>query len=358
LACRTIKKLGNYINGKTKIQFWCLVYDCGYIWESSPDSILNGKKGCPKCAKVIKLTNDEVDSRLIGRKIKRLGDIINNHTKILWSCLYNICGHSWLATPKSILNRNSGCPKCAGCLRLTNEEVDKRLEGRNIKRLTDIIGAAKKMDFRCLICNYIWTTCPASILNSRKTGCPRCAGLEKLTNETIDNRLMINERNIKRIDDVINNRTKINFICIDCKNIWKATPNDILCGSGCNICNLPGLNEKMLLKLLIKNNINLEYQKQFKYIINAKSKMRVDFYLPKTNTIIEYNGEQHYHPVQFGGITEEAANINFLKQQKRDNHLKELCDINDIKLIYIDGRKYYGNKLKNYVINELILQIK
>ena len=45
---------------------------------------------------------------------------------------------------------------------------------------------------------------------------------------------------------------------------------------------------------------------------------------------IEYNGGQHYFPIKwFGG---ESA---FIKQQKRDNDLRDYCTMNNIRLIEI-----------------------
>lgn len=44
--------------------------------------------------------------------------------------------------------------------------------------------------------------------------------------------------------------------------------------------------------------------------------MLIDFYLPDYDLYIEYNGEQHYHPIKhFGGE-------NKLESQKRNDNLK------------------------------------
>jgi len=70
--------------------------------------------------------------------------------------------------------------------------------------------------------------------------------------------------------------------------------------------------------------------------------------------ILEYNGDQHYRPVKFGGISIERANLNFAKQQVRDKSIEAFCDDNKIKLIWIDGRKYKDKKLERYIQDELI----
>ena len=57
----------------------------------------------------------------------------------------------------------------------------------------------------------------------------------------------------------------------------------------------------------------------------------LDIYIPQYNIGIEYQGIQHYKPVDyFGG--EEA----FLKGQERDARKRRLCEENDCILIYVD----------------------
>ena len=60
------------------------------------------------------------------------------------------------------------------------------------------------------------------------------------------------------------------------------------------------------------------------------SPLRFDFYLPEYNTVIEYDGEQHFKPVErFGG---EKA---FKTVQLHDNTKTKYCEDNDIRLLRI-----------------------
>lgn len=57
-------------------------------------------------------------------------------------------------------------------------------------------------------------------------------------------------------------------------------------------------------------------------------RQRIDIHIPSKNIGIEYNGEQHYKPIDwFGG------NKGFLNQQKRDEKKRELCKTNGLTLI-------------------------
>lgn len=71
-----------------------------------------------------------------------------------------------------------------------------------------------------------------------------------------------------------------------------------------------------------------ETQKAYPSKTNPSRFLYVDFYIPSLNTVIEYNGEQHYRKV---GIWEER----FEKQQARDEELRQYCKDNGIKLIEI-----------------------
>lgn len=84
---------------------------CDYVWEVRLNDIVNNHRRCPSCAGVAKLTNVVVDLRLkeTNRLVTREGDIINATTKTAWRCNH---GHTWTATPDSVLNLKSGCPVC------------------------------------------------------------------------------------------------------------------------------------------------------------------------------------------------------------------------------------------------------
>jgi hypothetical protein len=51
--------------------------------------------------------------------------------------------------------------------------------------------------------------------------------------------------------------------------------------------------------------------------------------------VIEYQGEQHYKPVQFGGMPIEEAIRNFDICKAHDEIKSNYCDRNNIKLLSI-----------------------
>ena len=74
-------------------------------------------------------------------------------------------------------------------------------------------------------------------------------------------------------------------------------------------------------------------------------KLRFDFYLPEKDIFIEFDGEQHYKPIdRFGG--QEGFNETL----KRDNAKNEWCEENNKQLIRIKYGENVVDKL-NQIIN-------
>ena len=97
-----------------------------------------------------------------------------------------------------------------------------------------------------------------------------------------------------------------------------------------------------------EHHIDYETQKTFPGCKNKKL-LRFDFYLPKNNIVIEYDGEQHFKPIDyFGG--EESFNI--LKQN--DKLKTNYCNAHNIKLIrftYKDSIEYIRKVLCQILLN-------
>lgn len=84
LTNKSIKILGEYINIHTKTNWQCLI--CNYIWSVTPDNIFSKNSKCPNCNGRT-LNNKIVDERLIDTKIKRISNYIDSISKIEFQCL-------------------------------------------------------------------------------------------------------------------------------------------------------------------------------------------------------------------------------------------------------------------------------
>ena len=72
---------------------------------------------------------------------------------------------------------------------------------------------------------------------------------------------------------------------------------------------------------------------QFKpyYLRYEGKQLSYDIYIPKKKVAIEYQGQQHFMPINYFG-----GEYAFKKQKERDNIKLELSQKNNIKLIYIN----------------------
>jgi hypothetical protein len=309
---------------------------------------------------VARLTKDTVLERLAKKDIELLEDYIvgtdNSHSNKKCKCL--ICHYGsngeWGPNLSNLFGR-SRCINCAGLAPLTKEQVVKRLKAKNIELLDDYIigmdGVDSNKKCKCMACNYgenkEWGPNLTDVLYS--TGCPSCGGTMKQDNDIVDQRLLVVNRQIKRLGNYINIDTKISWECLinKCGNIWFATPDKILnSGRGCPKCS-KHKNQKLMFSILYE--FNNDFEDEYSLInINksARPKFKFDAYLPKYNIAFEYDGEQHYQATRFFDMTQKQAKIKLKKTQKCDNYKNNFCIENNIFLIRIDGRIYKDKKLE------------
>ncbi len=287
------------------------------------------------------VNNEYIDNLLKDTNFKRLEDYKPYHQPIKFICnIHNkefMCNLQFL---KNKLKNGYGCELCYVKNKCKNNEyIDNKLSGTGIKRIGEYIGMNVKCEFMCLCDGYKWFDTPANVLTKYIN---KIKPKRKLNDVEIDKRLA--NRKTKRYGNMTSDRRCV-FKCDICDNIWETDVYDVLRGSDCPLCKY-SKNEKKVKILLEKYNIYFEYHKMLRF---NDRKYYVDFYIPDKNIIIEYNGIQHYKPTTFGGITNKEANLTFIKQQKRDNELRQYCKENNIILLEI---KY--NENINKCINTLV----
>lgn len=94
-----------------------------------------------------------------------------------------------------------------------------------------------------------------------------------------------------------------------CGFVYSANPRGYLCPR------CKGSKGERKIRFFLKKHL-IRFEEQKTWNISGHL-LRTDFYLPDFNLIIEYNGEQHYHPIDFFG-----GETVFQRQQKYDS-LKE-----------------------------------
>lgn len=208
-------------------------------------------------------------------------------------------------------------------------------------------GRTKKIKMMCTLHNIIFTSTPYDIIKGK--GCKQC-GFDKLSQSA---KLPLNvclERLNKSFDHIklvsgYNGITNLaNFYCEKCHSEFIDYPDYVL-RRGCPNCDGTSMEQKI--GIILTNNC-IEYRTQYSFVdCKDQRVLPFDFYLPKYNILIEYDGQQHYHPVNFGGISNDEAFENFKITQLHDNIKTEYCKTHNIPLIRIP---YWDNKNMEQII--------
>jgi very-short-patch-repair endonuclease len=107
------------------------------------------------------------------------------------------------------------------------------------------------------------------------------------------------------------------------------------------------LGEKKIKNILDKNNVEYEFQKKFKDCFDIKP-MPFDFYLPKYNLIIEFDGEQHYKTINgFGGAEK------FIITKKHDKMKNDYCTAHSINIIRIKYDELLNDTIESTIVNKI-----
>lgn len=251
-------------------------------------------------------------------------------------------------------NAKIGCPYCYERKRST-EEFIKLINNDNIEILSEYLGCEQSVLCKCKVCGTQWSTI-ARVLSSNGSGCPRCGKEKAVKSRTKTYQQFVNELKIinpfvEVVDDkYINTHTKIKCKCKIDGTEWYAYPANLLNNSaGCPQCNMSNPEREML---SILNKLHINYVSQYSIDdCRYKYKLKFDAYDVDNNIAFEYNGEQHYKPVDFANKgqkwAEEQFNINII----RDNIKIEYCKNNNIPLIIIPY--WECNNMECFIIEKL-----
>jgi len=226
--------------------------------------------------------------------------------------------------------KGSGCPKCNKYrIRNNNEIIDEFKKVHSDKYDYSKINYIKANTKVEIICTKHGSFFQTPIQHKNGQGCPFCARKNSNLN-TKESLIKFKKVHGDKYDyskvNYINSMTKVEIRCPEHGSFFQR-PNTHSNGSGCPKC-LESIGEKRIRIFLEENNIKYFQEYRFKDC-KFKKELPFDFYLEDLNTVIEYDGKQHFEPVDyFGGLE------GFLKTQ-RDKIKTEYCLENNIRIIRI-----------------------
>ncbi len=334
----------NYINVRTKIIITCPVHG---DFLQLPKTHLSGA-GCDRCTRTSRLYINRRNKKYTDEEFKiKASSIhknffdyskvkyINNKTKICIICPK----HGELFVSPGVHLQGYGCSKCKNIKSYTNEEFIKlcSLKHNNFYNYDE-----------CSYINYyakIIIICPihGKFLQRagdhlRGNGCNECGGSVLYTNEKFLYKANKKHNNKYTYPNLsyINSQSFIE-ICCPKHGIFKQRPAAHLYGYGCSIC-FESNGEKKIREFLETKEIIFEPQKTFdecRSILKYERKLPFDFFLPKYNLCIEYDGEQHFSPIPIRGISMDQAHLNFERVQVNDQIKTQYCKDKGIQLFRI-----------------------
>lgn len=349
----TVEVVGEYVDSYTKILHHCLIHDV--YWDVLPPNALKGK-GCKECMKeknrnrFIKSHEDYVSQlKEITPDIVVLEKYLGGDIPILHLCKKHDI--KWMAYPNNIL-RGQGCVECGKekfhdkrCKKHEDYALELSIKNPTVEVVEEYIDSKTPILHHCLTHDIYWKLQPANAL--RGDGCEMChwerIGISNgRTHEEYISKLKLVNPDIIVIGDYINSNTPILHKCLIDGHEWFAYPSNVLSGCGCPQCQ-ESSGERQIRQWLENHDVEFAYQYTFKDCRDIKS-LPFDFYLPNYNVCIEYDGGQHYKPVdKFGGVE------SFEKTIKHDNIKNNYCHENNILLLRIPYFKNVEEELNNFL---------
>ena len=257
-----------------------------------------------------------------------------HHDKLKIKCS---CGNIYEQTFAQFLHsKYQCCDECIGYVQWDIDRVREKSKELGMELLsTKYVNTTTLMKFKCE-CGSIFHRKWANVLYAGATTCYECQGR---TNWDVD-----------KCTEYAKSHTTAEFLSTEYDNMFSIYEFKCECGEHfkrswknfvdanqhvCLVCaNAKSHGERRISKYLDDNNIEYfeEYTIDDMRSSNAGGMLRFDFYLPEYNIAIEFDGEQHYRPVQFGGMSLERAEEEFIKTQERDKSKNQYCKDNNILL--------------------------
>jgi hypothetical protein len=288
----------------------------------------------------IKIIVGDKGGRLLSDKYE------NTKTK-----LHIVCdkGHNWV-TDYSSLKRGRWCPFCAKNVKYTLLDIQKLIKNKGGNLISkEFVNSHDKIEIMCAV-GHVWVATVASVVSGK--WCKVCSGKVKYTHKQVS-KIIESEGFTLKSEIYKNNKQKICILC-NKGHEFVTTLSKFLQNKSCSICSCSSAQKRLLTivsDIFPNHDIKNNY-KGFGWLNIQGRRQEIDIWVPHLKLAIEYDGEQHFMPVRFGGISKEKSKRNFNLTAERDKNKNKLISIND-DVKYFIRFTYMDDISKDYVINTL-----
>lgn len=337
----------NYVNSDTIITAVCSLHG---EFKQRAGYHLNGA-GCQACGK-IKNSAPITHSRdyVLAKFREKHGDRYD-YSKVVYKNANTpvdiICpDHGVFKMPYSAhYTLGRGCKKCKPNKNYSESNHDKRkAEWENIIKNvwgdnkfdlseSGYVNSVSTVRIKCLEHNKYFET-KATILSRGFGGCEECIAdkTKKRAREIHGPTFIKNATQIhgKVYDyskvDYVNNTTAVEIVCTQHGSFFTTPDIHTNSMSGCPKC-VSTSGEKKIQSILDAFNINHTFQ----YMVKIDSRRYYfDFFVSTHNIMIEFDGKQHFEPIEFFG-----GSKSFALTQERDQRKNRYCRDHNIELVRI-----------------------
>lgn len=344
----------NYVNNSTKIILFDNVLK--EYFTITPASILNGCGNKNNVKNILSQKFSMGKNTFIEKAMKKHGDrydyskvnYINNRTKVCIICPEH---GEFQQTPDKHL-RGQGCPKC--CRKNKKYTTDEFIEQAikihgNLYDYSETVYGKNKKEKVKIICpkHGPFLITPESHLQGG--GCKYCTVGEVFNTEDFINKAKYIHKN-KYIYDKTIFTGAFNKVIITCPQHgdFLQTPHKHIQGHGCPDCAKLFRKKETELYNILKSVFKESDIIHSYYNPKILGKQEIDIYFPNEKIGIEFQGEQHFIPIDFSGRGVEWATKLFENNQQRDIKKKEVCNNNNITLLYFSNvleEEFLGEKV-------------
>jgi len=304
--------------------------------EKSIKNIIIRKEGCLMGKRI---SNEEFVNRIVnkvGAEYSFLEPYAGRHTKIM--CRHNTCGYIWKVEAGAFLgNKNFKGSRCPMCCPVNNHQKSDDIFKKQVIELTNgeyeavstYKNARTPVSIRHNKCGHIIKLVPYSFMQG--VGCWHCNGGHTYVASEVPE--VVKEKTLgdyEVISEYTGYYDTLLVKHVTCGAMFETSLQQVMAGRGirCYTC-FGSHGEANVASWLHSKGISYIGQKSFKGL-KYKSLLSYDFYIPADKTLIEYQGYQHYYPVDFFGGEDK-----FAMQQESDRMKREYANKHNYRLIAI-----------------------
>lgn len=287
-----------YITARQSVIVKC--NDCGYIWQTSPLTLLTHKYGCTKCSYKHRGISRRQSQKEFWDKLKKInsnvrikGKYVTNKQPIEVQC--KICGYTWKARPNDLLTGRARCTKC---------------------------GRAQDIYKRSNFCKIYRKIRPKK----------RNESYQLYNQHAYDYYIKKKHPNARLLTLFTGQSNYIKVKCLNCGNTRHMYAYELDRGAACLNCErgdrYVSKGERVIVSLLSQAGIHYEYPFIPGDLVD-KISLHYDFRV-RGKYLIEFQGEQHYRPVDYFGGEKQ-----FQVQKQHDQMKREWAKENGFTLIEI-----------------------